>query len=156
MSVQRIAFICSGNICRSPMAEAIARQMVASQQLAAEFCSAGTLGIQGVPADPLAIAALAECGIDLTQHECQGVEAGELVRLDAIVVMAEQHATTVTALVPECEPRVVRLWEHTHDAGRLNEIRDPVGETLEVFLTCRDDIRECLSNWLPGYLGLVE
>ncbi|MEE3052471.1 MAG: low molecular weight phosphatase family protein, partial [Planctomycetota bacterium] len=70
---KRVVFICSGNICRSPMAEAMLSASIEKQGLDLEASSAGTLGIEDHAADPDAIKAVGEEGIDLRNHRSRGV-----------------------------------------------------------------------------------
>lgn len=152
MEPPHITFICSGNICRSPMAEAIAREMLERAKAPCRVSSAGTLGIEDRPADEKAVHALFMLGIDLTAHRSRGVSAEHLRETDAIVVMAEEHAEVVTHLDPSAGGRLHRLWEFTDDPGDLLEIRDPIGRDLEDFIACRDALIECLRNWIRFFV----
>jgi protein-tyrosine-phosphatase len=145
----RIVFICSGNICRSPMAEAIGRQLLFEGGIPTGWVeSAGTLGIEGQPASEFAIKAVGELGLDLSGHRSQGVSARHLDEADYLVAMAPEHAREVWMQRPATEPRIVRLWIYTTRKGRLQRIDDPIGKSYEVYVEARDNIRECLQNWI--------
>ncbi|MEM7231017.1 MAG: hypothetical protein AAF517_02510 [Planctomycetota bacterium] len=152
ISAGNISFVCSGNICRSPMAEVIARAFLEKLAPGAKISSAGTLGMVGVSASAHGVEAVNMIGIDLTAHKSQGVSPAYLHEQDAIVVMAEEHARTVTLMAPELEPKIWRLWEHTTEEDRLDEIEDPVGGDLDDFIVCRDVLIECIKNWIPVYM----
>jgi len=152
-TTSHIAFICSGNICRSPMAEALAREMLQRLGISAEISSAGTLGIDGHPAAENAVRVLSMMAIELTTHRSQGITREYLEAASAVVVMEEEHAKTATLLDPTSASRIHRLWEHTKEPERLDEIHDPIGRGLDDFIECRDDLVECLQKWLPNLIA---
>jgi protein-tyrosine phosphatase len=97
----RLLFVCSGNVCRSPMAAAIADRVALELAREVEIRSAGTLGLVGRPATPSVVAACREIGLDLAAHRSQGLTE-ELVRwADRILVMEPEHAVRVRELVPD-------------------------------------------------------
>ena len=147
----RYLFVCSGNICRSPMAEVMARDILEQAGVRAEVGSAGTLGIEGHPTDPLAIEVLRQLGYDLRAHRSRGVIRKLLRRSDGILVMAPENEIGILALDSEAHLKVDRLWEYSASPERLTCIVDPIGEGLEVFVRCRDDILECLKNWVSRH-----
>ncbi len=144
-----IVFVCSGNICRSPMAEVIGQQLLDEGGIPTDCVeSAGTLGIEGQPASEFAIKAVGELGLDLSGHRSQGVSARHLDEADFLVAMAPEHAREIWMQRPATESRIVRLWIYTKRKGRLHRIDDPIGKSYEVYLEARDNIRECLQNWI--------
>jgi protein-tyrosine phosphatase len=144
----RALFVCSGNICRSPMAIVIAERILAEEGIPVEWLeSGGTLGIQGEPAAANAQLAVRELGLDLTSHRSKGVGAVELDGADYIVVMAREHEREILMRRPDAEPRIVRLWEYTNRSGRLKRIADPIGNPFGDYAACRSDLLECIRNW---------
>lgn len=146
---QRIVFVCSGNICRSPLAEALARSMLAERDIPAVVISAGTLGIQGRPAAANSIAAAAEIGVDLEGHRSQGVSMPLMRMADRIVVMAPRHEAELTRQEPALAAKIVRLWEYLDE--ELDHIPDPVGQDLETFRLMRDRVQEALESWISTF-----
>ncbi len=146
-----VVFVCSGNICRSPMAEVIGgkllAELLADSDLECAVESAGTLGIESHPAARNAQDAVLEIGLDLSDHESQGISFRILHHATAFVVMSPEHESALLHNAPDDEARIVRLWEFTDEPGRLDEIRDPVGQDSDAFRRCRDEIVECLQNW---------
>jgi protein-tyrosine-phosphatase len=136
------------------MAEAIALSLFTQPDFRIEWIeSGGTLGIDGQPAAENAIKAVGEWGLDLSAHRSQGISANHLDEADYIVAMAPDHVREIWMRRPAAESRIVRLWTFTTRKGRLNRIDDPIGQPYEVYLAARDDISECLHNWiktLPG------
>jgi protein-tyrosine-phosphatase len=144
----RVLFVCSGNICRSPMAFVIAERTLAEEGIPVEWlASGGTLGIQGEPAAGHALLAVGEIGLDLSVHRSKGVGAAELDGADQIVVMAPDHEREIRMRRPDAEPKIVRLWEYTSRSGRLKRISDPIGQPYQDYIACRGDLLECIRNW---------
>lgn len=146
--MKRVIFVCSGNICRSPMAAGIATKRFEELGVGAAVISCGTLNIQGKRADPHAVQAAAEHGIDLGAHRSQGVSVGLLRLADHIVVMEPKHADHVLRHAPELAAKVVRLWEHSDVP--MAEIHDPIGSDLDAFRTCYTELEICIERWLQG------
>ena len=143
----RIIFVCSGNICRSPMAAAIARDMLEdSDDLSAVIISAGTLGINGKEPAAFTKRALTEVGIDPPSTRSQGISPPLLERADYIPVMEPKHEEAILQAAPDAESAIVRMWEYA-DAD-LDGIDDPVGQNIEAFRQTRDLIYQCIDTWL--------
>lgn len=144
----RIVFVCSGNICRSPLAAALAQRMLNGAAIPAVTISAGTLGLSGHSAAAHTITTAAEIGLDLTSHRSQGVSLALLRMADYIVVMAPHHAQSLLQSDASLAGRIVRLWEFVReDAEPLDHIPDPVGKDLFTFRRARDLIEQGLENW---------
>ncbi|MBM3671823.1 MAG: hypothetical protein FJW86_06535 [Actinobacteria bacterium] len=157
-----VLVVCTGNICRSPMAEALLRAHLAAVGIEAHVHSAGTMAWSTPPPSEV-IEAMREHDIDLADHRsCQLDEV--IVRdADLILGMTRQHVGRVEALVPDAGPRTylvgelvrlgrdvgprlpgesVREWLTRVDAARpherirgrgVDEVTDPLGEPLDTF-----------------------
>ena len=140
----RLLFVCTGNICRSPMAAALARAYATKRGWAVEVASAGVLDLKGRPAEPNAIRVMEEIGIDLRTHQARGVNE-ELVRwADYILAMELAHCTELRRRYPEIEDRVLLLGSF----GGSLEIADPMGGWRWRFRRTRDEIRHCVEGFL--------
>lgn len=145
----RLVFVCSGNLCRSPMAEVLCRAMLAGTGLPVEWIeSAGTLGIEGEPPPAPVATVLQEIDLNIGVHRSQGLSARHLDEADFLIAMAPEHAREIRMRRPGAEHRIVKLWEYANQGRKLEEIADPIGGDLATYRRCRDDIRECLTNWL--------
>ena len=145
----RVAFVCTGNICRSPMAAVMAEKMFADRGMSAVIISGGTMGLRGKPADRHARRAVREIGLDLTSHRCQPAAAGLMAVADHIVVMSPRHTRALVRQDPKVADRIVELWLHD-PAGPRDSIEDPVGKDYATFVACRDLIGACLEAWMDG------
>lgn len=143
----RIAFVCSGNICRSPMAAALAPDLLEEAGHEAMILSAGTLHIQGRRAATEAQEAVAEIGLDLSGHRSQGADPNLMRFADHVIIMSPRHRRYFEAQAPDILPKVVDLWRYAGDET-LARIPDPVGMDLEVFRNVRDLIADCLRAWI--------
>ncbi len=154
-TVRRLAaytmlFVCSGNTCRSPMAEALARNMVAKRLGCDEnglvdrgivMASAGTQGFPGAPASIEGIEVLRERGIDMSAHRSRPVTAELLQSADRIYAMTGSHLSAIADVSPEAAGRASLL-----DPG--GEIADPVGGTRQDYEECANQIAAALEQRL--------
>ena len=102
--------VCTGNICRSPLAMALMRHHLEQRGCTdVEVVSAGVSAVVEAPPSPPAVRVLRDRGVDLTDHRARRLTVGELERADLVVVMAQEHVDAIRALAPEVLPKVARL-----------------------------------------------
>lgn len=145
--MKRIVFVCSGNICRSPMAAGLARDVLTKQKVAHMVISAGTLNIQGQPASKNAVEAMRLIGLDIEGHRSQGASRHLMGLADKLVVMSPGHEKALLEMDPALAPKIQRMWSYAKPPGRLDEIEDPVGQDLDAFIACRDELVACIDEW---------
>ncbi|MFE0676531.1 low molecular weight protein-tyrosine-phosphatase [Streptomyces sp. NPDC058867] len=136
----RVCFVCTGNICRSPMAESVFRARVAEDGLdgLVEIDSAGTGGWhEGDPADPRTVSVLEEHGYD-TGHSARQFEASWFARFDLVIALDEGHLRALRRLAPtEQDAAKVRLLRSFDPAARDDlDVPDPYYGGLEGFEEC--------------------
>jgi protein-tyrosine phosphatase len=105
--------VCTGNICRSPMAEALLRSALQRRlgDAAPSVASAGTIARDGAPAMPETVKAGAELGVDVSSHSARRLGPEDIRDAELIVGMAAEHLEDVRALAPEAESRTFTLKE---------------------------------------------
>jgi protein-tyrosine phosphatase len=124
----RILFVCLGNICRSPTAEAVLRALAAREapELSVEVDSAGTAGYHlGEPPDPRTCAAAARRGYDMRALRARIVEPGDFERFDLILAMDEENLRVLRRRAPTVAHERLRLFLEFAPAGAPQEVPDP-------------------------------
>ncbi len=100
-----IVFICTGNTCRSPMAECLLRDMLARRGLQSEWMvrSAGVYALSGAPASDGALRAMERRGLSLAEHRSQAVTRVLLDHAAVAVGMTHSHIDQLRAIYPDCQ-----------------------------------------------------
>jgi protein-tyrosine phosphatase len=108
-----ILVVCTGNVCRSPIAEGMLRSILQTRfgDAAPSVASAGTAGWVGSSADPSSIAAAAEMGIDLSAHRARQLRADDVGSAELVLAMANEHADAASRLFPRTVGRTFTLKE---------------------------------------------
>lgn len=125
-----ILVVCSGNLCRSPLAEAILRRRLVHQlgDAAPTVRSAGTIAVDGEPVTPEGELVAAEHGLDTSRHAATRLEPTLLRGSELVVAMAAEHRAHVAAMDPVAADRTFTLKELVR---LLEELPPPAGETVE-------------------------
>lgn len=146
----RIAFVCTGNTCRSPMAEGIARALLA-ERLATKPSSIGDFGFDvlsmgvaaavGQPAAAAAISTMREDGIDISDHVARAAQAEDLGAIDRFYCMTRSHLAALRSILPPKHVAAAFLVD-----PRDRDIADPIGGPPEVYRDTAEQIREALEQ----------
>lgn len=124
----KILFVCTGNICRSPTAEGVARGLAVEQGVAPlfEFDSAGTHGYHvGQPPDPRSIAAALRRGYDLASLRARRVTEFDFIRFDRVLAMGSDHLATLQRACPPQHRNKLGLLLDFSERFDLSEVPDP-------------------------------
>ena len=148
-----IVFVCTANICRSPMAEKLfeeALEKVQSDKKIQVF-SAGISAMDGDRASENSVIACEEVGLDLTDHQSASLTRATIENSSAIFCMTETHRILINMYfeVPETAP-IFLMREFVEEGSK--ELPDPFGQDLEAYRTCRDNMQEAI----PSLLDWVE
>ena len=140
--MKTILFVCTGNICRSPMAEGLFRRM-AQGRGDYKVMSAGLGAINGQAPSTYAVRGLKEIGIDITGLRSRMVTAQMVLEADLIFGMTHGHVDAINLLYPQVQEKTFLLREFD-DTLQVYEkdISDPIGGSYDVYLNCRDQIEQ--------------
>ncbi len=146
----RLLFVCSGNICRSAMAAAYARDRLARSGLCGVVVeSAGTLGLEEERASPAAVQVLREGGLDLSGHRSRGLESVRPCAAEIVIGMERSHLEAVERLCGTSaqERHLLRAFEGGADPrGGAPDLEDPIGGPIEGYRECFEAIRACVDH----------
>ncbi|CAN5622054.1 low molecular weight protein arginine phosphatase [soil metagenome] len=171
--------VCTGNLCRSPMATGLMRHALAERSCGdVEVVSAGTWAQRDSKATTEAVTVLADRGVDLTRHRSRPLTRSDLEDADLIVAMTSEHVGEILDLAPEVELRVVLLKalaemdvsELDADASRADrlrallsaarpqplpahDLRDPIGASLRTYATSATEISEAVDVLVTALCG---
>src|SRR5438876_9677134 len=146
--MKTILFVCTGNVCRSPMAEGIFRQAIQGRG-DYRAVSAGIGAAEGQPPSPYAVQAVRELGIDISGQRSRMLTPELIEEADYIFGMTHNHVDTVLLLYPQAAEKtfLLREFDETLDLFE-KDIGDPIGGSYDVYLNCRDQIEQGIASLL--------
>lgn len=138
MAFENILVVCVGNICRSPMAEALLKQRFPEKTIA----SAGVGALVGHGADPAAIKIMQEQNIDITDHIAKQIDEDLALKYDLIFTMSDSQNKWIEERWPFCRGKTFKLG-HWSD----RDIADPYKHEMTAFITAYKDIVSSIDEW---------
>ena len=155
LAARIVLFVCTGNTCRSPLAEGLAKAMLAARlgcpvedlpRRGVWLLSAGIAAQGDMPAATEAVTVAAELGADLRGHASRAVNAQLLAAADDVIAMTRGHAQALATRFPDARQQPRLLCGDT-------DLDDPIGAGLDVYRRCAQTIRANLERLIPEWTG---
>ncbi|AWT48290.1 protein tyrosine phosphatase [Psychrobacter sp. YP14] len=138
MAFENILVVCVGNICRSPMAEALLKQRFPDKNID----SAGVGALVGHGADPAAIEIMQQQNIDITGHVAKQIDETLALKYELILTMSDGQTKWIEERFPFCRGKTFKLG-HWRD----KDISDPYKHEMSAFITAYQDIISSIDEW---------
>lgn len=147
-----VLIVCKGNICRSPMAVAILRDMIAKRGLAEEVRvrSAGIWASEDQAATPEAQKVMRERGLDISDHRAHLLTIADIARADIIVTMEATIAEAILIEAPWAAGKVHNLGDLADEPG---DVEDPMGRGIDAYRRAADTLLAMLQR---AYCRIVD
>lgn len=136
----KLLFVCTGNTCRSPMAQVIAQDRLKERQI--ETASRGLQVFFPEEANPHAKQAVKEMGLSLENHCAKMLEKADLKNFDYVFAMTEGHKQAILRL----DPTASNVYTIKEFIGESGDIPDPYGSSFSVYCLCRDELTRCIEE----------
>ncbi len=157
MEAFKVLFVCTGNTCRSPMAEGGLRALLRNHDADhVEVLSAGTAAAPGLPATTYAVEAAKTWHADISNHRSRPTSRELLEDVDLILVMTPSHYRDVINTSPEAAEKTFLLKKYPEDSDDGEGVADPIGGSLDMYNHTFLEIGEELGRILPDILKAAE
>jgi protein-tyrosine phosphatase len=154
----RVLVVCTGNVCRSPIAEALLRAAFVDRMGSAspEVASAGTMGWTGSGADPHSIRAAAEHGIDISRHRARALDRADVASSSLILAMANEHVDTITSAVPSARSKTFTLKELVRLLEAIPRTEVDPSDPIVARVEAADELRRAGFGAYPHDEGIAD
>ncbi|MBQ6895304.1 MAG: low molecular weight protein arginine phosphatase [Clostridia bacterium] len=138
----KILFVCTGNTCRSPMAQALASHLAEKMDIPIEADSAGLMVIPGSKVSKYSVDAMMELGIDISSHSPKAITPELLDSADLILTMTKSQKDLIIKSIPFYSEKVKSLGEYIING----DIADPYGADFNTYKECASQIKDAIVS----------
>ncbi len=144
----KVMFVCTGNICRSAMAEGALKKSAIDKKLDLEVYSCGIYAEDGESAMYNAIYVARNYGIDISSHRATNIRKSKIQEMDVILCATKPHKDAVIYMYPNLEGKVYTIKEYAEfdNSGKDIDIKDPWGYHVEIYNNCMIEIERCIKE----------
>lgn len=144
--MKKIMFICTGNICRSAMADALMKKLAKDSNKDIEVYSCGIFAEDGDMPTFNAVEAIKEYDVDLKLHRATNIRNSRIEDMDIILCATVSHKNNVINMYPNLKDKIFTIKEYAdYDKNDL-DIPDPWGYDIETYKFCASTISKCLNK----------
>ncbi len=145
--MKNIVFVCTGNTCRSPMAEGIAKKLAQQKELALNFSSRGTSVYMEEKANPLAKNAAKAYSSDLEEHFSKAFSEKDAEKSEIVLTMTLRHKEYLKEKYPKYKDKIFTIKEYVGEKG---DIADPFGKNKEAYEACAKELYDLINKILTN------
>lgn len=157
MSRFKVLFVCTGNTCRSAMAEGAMRVLLEGRKIDyIDVLSAGTGAVPACPATLYAVEAAKTWHADISKHRSRPLSTELLEESDLILVMTPSHYLSIASMSPESKKKIYLLKKFPEPGDDGDGVADPIGGSLDMYNHTFLEIGEELGRILPDIIELAK
>ena len=144
----KIMFVCTGNTCRSAMAEGLAKKIIKEKKLDIEVYSAGIFAMDGEHASYNSVAIMKEYDVDLALHTATSIENSEIEKMDLILCATKNHKAQLISKYSDEKEKIFTMKEYAglDNNGQDMDISDPWGYNMNTYRMCAAEISLCVDK----------
>ena len=151
--MKHVIMVCTGNICRSPMAAGLlSHTLPESLRPRVDVSSAGIHALQGYVAQTHAIETMARIGIDISGHRARQLTHDLALGADLILAMDMTHLSFIQGW-PDLRPGNVRLLLDFDPLSKNRQVADPYGEPLAAYQQCLETLKPAVAGVVESFMG---